>query len=215
MIRHTKSASRFAASSNGTPDYTARAAGGVLVAVLACALSVGGFSPADAKTKAPAKVKPEAASPADAGGGKPLLAATFGDWGAYTTMSGKTKVCYALGQPKERLPSGLKRDPAFLFISRRTAEGVKNEISFGMGFDLKEGTTVGTAEVGSAKVDLVAKGPNAWVKNPAEETTLLDAMKKGSRLVVKAASKKNNVTSDSYSLNGLAQAWEKVLKDCP
>ena len=176
------------------------------------ALLVGGAVPADGKAKKPAAT---AAAPADAGGGKPVPAGTYGDWGAYTTMNGKNKVCYALGQPKERLPNGLKRDPAFLFISRRTAEGVKNEISFGMGFDLKEGSTVGTAEVSIVKVELVAKGTNAWVKNPAEEATLLDAMKKGARLVVKAASKKNNVTSDSYSLNGLAQAWDRVLKDCP
>ncbi len=185
-----------------------------VAACAACVIAVlvGGVSPSDAKTKKPAA---QAAAPADAGGGKPVLAGSYGDWGAYTTMNGKSKVCYVLGQPKERLPNGLKRDPAFLFISRRTAEGVKNEISFGMGFDLKEGLTVGTAEVSIVKVDLVAKGSNAWVKNPAEETTLLDAMKKGARLVVKAASKKNNVTSDSYSLNGLAQAWDRVLKDCP
>ena len=185
-----------------------------VAACAACVIAVlvGGVSPSDAKTKKPAA---QAAAPADAGGGKPVLAGSYGDWGAYTTMNGKSKVCYVLGQPKERLPNGLKRDPAFLFISRRTAEGVKNEISFGMGFDLKEGLTVGTAEVSIVKVDLVAKGSNAWVKNPAEETTLLDAMKKGARLVVKAASKKNNVTSDSYPLNGLAQAWDRVLKDCP
>ena len=185
-----------------------------VAACAACVIAVlvGGVSPSDAKAKKPAA---QAAAPADSGGGKPVLAGTYGDWGAYTTMNGKSKVCYVLGQPKERLPNGLKRDPAFLFISRRTAEGVKNEISFGMGFDLKEGSTVGTAEVSIVKVDMVAKGSNAWVKNPAEETTLLDAMKKGARLVVKAASKKNNVTSDSYSLNGLAQAWDRVLKDCP
>lgn len=187
----------------------------LILTALCLSVCAGGVSSADAKAKAPAKTAAKPTPPADAAGNKPLLVGTYGDWGAYQTVSGKTKVCYALGQPKERLPAGLKRDPAYLFISRRTAEGVKNEISVGMGFALKEGATAGSAEVGTTKFELVAKGDNAWVKNAAEEAPLLDAMKKGSKLVIKAASKKDHVTTDSYSLSGLAQAWERVLKDCP
>ena len=165
------------------------------------------------KNKA-AKVEAKA-DKAEAKGPKPLLVGTYGDWGAYQTTSGKNKVCYALGQPKDRQPSGLQRDAAYIFISRRTAEGVKNEISFGMGFPLKEGASGGSAEVGTSHYELVAKGDNAWVKNAAEEAPLLDTMRKGSRLVVKAPSAKGHITTDSYSLNGLQQAWERVQKDCP
>ena len=53
------------------------------------------------------------------------------------------------------------------------------------------------------------------MKNPAEESQFIDAMKKGSKLVIKAPSIKGNVTTDTYSLSGLSQALDRVQKDCP
>lgn len=162
-----------------------------------------------------AKKKTEAAARAAPGGGKPVLVGTYGDWGAYHSQAGKSKTCYALAQPKERLPKGLNRDPAYVFISTRPSEGVRGEISVIMGFPLKEGASEASADVGAAKFELIAKGENAWVKNAAEEAQLIEAMRKGSRLTVKAPSKKGNVTTDHYSLGGLAQALDRVARDCP
>jgi len=161
--------------------------------------------------------KPEA-SKADKktakGNAKPLLLANYGDWGAFLAQTGKDKTCYALASPKERMPAGLQRDPAYVFISNRPAENVRDEISIIMGFPMKDGSA-GRAEVGSAGFELVAKGPNAWVKNPAEEAQFIDVMKKSAKLVVKASSIKGNMTTDSYSLAGFSQALERVMKECP
>jgi hypothetical protein len=148
------------------------------------------------------------------GGAKPVQVGSFGDWGAFLAQSGKEKTCYALASPKDRLPSGLPRDPAYVFISNRPAENVRNEISIIMGFPMKDGAEA-RAEVGNLGFDLVAKGPNAWVKNPAEEGQFIEAMKKSAKLVVKAPSIKGNVTTDNYSLTGFSQALDKVQKECP
>jgi invasion protein IalB len=137
---------------------------------------------------------------------------SFGDWGAYQTQ-GKSKTCYALAQPKTREPSSLKRETAYVFISYRPAENVKNEISVIMGFPMKDGADA-QALVGDAEFSLIAKGSNAWVKNPAEEGRLIDAMKKSSKLVVKATSSKGKASTDTYSLSGLQQALDKVRKEC-
>lgn len=158
---------------------------------------------------------------------KPLLVANFGDWGVYTSKSGKGKICYTLAQPKTREPSGLNRDPAYAFISNRPSEGVKNEPSFIMGFDLMAldpkkaaspkdaaAAKAATAMIGDKSFELFPKGANLWVKNPAQEPALIDEMRKGSKLVVKGASAKGNVTTDSYSLAGFGQALDKVQKDC-
>ncbi|ACB97041.1 hypothetical protein [Beijerinckia indica] len=144
--------------------------------------------------------------------GKPMLVASFGEWGAYLAQ-GKDKTCYALAMPKERQPGGLKRDPAYIFISQRPAENVRNEISIIMGFPMKDGSSA-KAEIGNARFDLVVKGTNAWVKNPAEETPFIEALKRGSKLVISAPSIKGHVTTDIYSLGGLSQALERVQKDC-
>ena len=159
--------------------------------------------------------KAKTAEPKDDAKGKPLLVGTYGDWAAYQSANKAAHVCYALSQPKDREPANLQRNPAFLFISRRPSNGVKNEISLDMGFPLKENAGGASADVGGAQFELVAKGTFVWVKNVAQEPELLDAMRKGSKLVIKAPSIKGHVTTDSYSLNGLQQAWERVQKDCP
>ncbi len=147
-------------------------------------------------------------------GGKPTLVGTFGDWGAYEAQGAKSKICYALAQPKERTPSTLKRDQAYIFISSRPGEGVHNEISVIMGLPLKEGSGDAKAEVGSTTFDLVTKGQNAWMKNAAQEGQLIDVMKKHGRLVVKAPGAKGSLATDAYSLSGLGQALDRVAKDC-
>ena len=182
--------------------------------------------------KKPAKAdaeKPKAEKSADAG--KPLLVVKFGDWGVYHTQAAKGPVCYTLAQPKERAPADLKRDAAYAFISDRPGEGVRNEVSFIMGFDVADGAaaadpkkgdpkkkpvdTQAVATVGDASFELLAKTSNLWVKNAAEEGQLIDQMRKAGKLQVKAASKKGNVTTDTYSLAGFSQALERVQKDCP
>ncbi len=163
---------------------------------------------------------------------KPLLVASFGDWGVYQTQATKGRVCYTLAQPKDRAPADLKRDPAYAFISDRPGEGVRNEISFIMGFDVvnppddagaaaaadskkKPAAKEATAIVGDQSFELLAKSANLWVKNAAKESQLVGEMRKGAKLEVKATSKRGNTTTDTYSLVGFAQALDRVQKDCP
>ncbi len=170
----------------------------------------------------------------DKGDNKPLLVASFGDWGVYQSQASKGRVCYTLAQPKDRAPADLKRDPAYAFISDRPGEGVRNEVSFIMGFDVanppdensddsgdkekakkKKPVIKGaTATVGDQSFDLLAKTTNLWVKNAAKEGQLVDEMRKGVKLEIRAMSKKGNLTTDTYSLAGFSQAIERVLKDC-
>ena len=80
--------------------------------------------------------------------------------------------------------------------------------------DKKNEPVAPTAEVGDATFDLLPKGANLWVKNAAQESELIAEMRKGKTLVVKATSKKGNLTTDTYSLAGFAQAIDRALKDC-
>ena len=71
--------------------------------------------------------------------GKPNLVATFGDWNVFVSQTPRGRICYVLAQPKTRAPEDLKRDPGYAFISDRPSEGVRNEVSFIMGFDVSGG----------------------------------------------------------------------------
>jgi hypothetical protein len=189
----------------------------ILPVLLACAYGFGQIAPALAASSHKASSKHESsskhASKAEEKKAKPVQVATYGDWGAFLAEAGKEKTCYALAQPKERDPASLRRDPAYVFISTRPGENIRNEVSIIMGFKMKDGGDA-QAEVGDASFDLISKGTNAWVKNPAKEGELIEAMKKGAKLVVKAASARGKMTTDSYSLSGLTQALDRVRKEC-
>jgi len=181
-----------------------------------------------------AETKPADKSKTEAPAAKPELVGSYGDWSVFHSQSGKNKVCYTLAQPKSRDPEDLKRDPGYAFISERPSEGVHNEVSLIMGFDVgapsaddsgdskdkkkdkkKNELVAPTAVIGDSSFDLLPKGANLWVKNAAQESALVAEMRKGKALVVKATSKKGNLTTDTYSLSGFAQAIDRALKDCP
>src|ERR1700727_2561151 len=196
------------------------------------------LAPALAATKAKPAPKPGAKEEPS----KPALVATFGDWNVFVGEVGKGRICYTLAQPKSREPASLNRDPGYAFISDRPAEGVRNEVSFIMGFDVaaadvaeskpdakpgekrapksdaKPKTSVGPAPVAlvdEATFEMLPKGGNLWVKNAAKESALIAEMRKGAKLVIKAASLRGHQSIDTYSLTGFAQAMERLQKECP
>lgn len=162
----------------------------------------------------PALAQPKPAAKPAPGQTQALLLETSGKWQAFATQGqGRARTCYALGTPTERKPANLKDVKGYIFITSRPAEGVKHEISFVMNFDLKEGIEH-QALIGEQKFTLVAKGQNLWMRNPAEEPRLLDAMRKGSALEVRATSKRGNATADKYALAGVTQTVRKAEEAC-
>lgn len=169
--------------------------------------------PAEAQTRRGEKTKPEAPAGAP-GGSQATLVETFSDWSAYTAQTGRSKICYALTQPKARTPANLKDTPAYLFVSFRPADNVKNEVAAVLNFDTKDGGSA-TLTVDRINYDLVTKGKNAWVKNPSEEILAIGTMAKGKTMTVAATSAKGNKTGDKYSLAGFQQALDRAKRECP
>ena len=175
----------------------------------------------DAKSEqkaAPAAKKngtPPAPQTAAAGGGAPTLLGQFGDWGAYTANSGGRTLCYAIAKPSSQAtqPTGRPRDPAYVFIATRPTENVRNEVSIIVGYPFKPGFEA-TVDIGSAKYAMFTQNDGAWVNNPAEEARVVDAMRKGSDLVVSGESGKGTKSTDRYTLRGLGQALDRVAQEC-
>lgn len=157
---------------------------------------------------------PAAAIPAP-GGGQPTLLGQFGEWGAYTATNAGKKVCYALAKPTAQAtePPKRPRDPAYIFVSTRPAENVRNEISIVIGYPFKPGLEA-SADIGSAKYALFTQADGAWVKNPAEEARMVDTMRRGSDMVISGESGRGTKSTDRYALKGLAQALDRVAQEC-
>jgi hypothetical protein len=147
------------------------------------------------------------------GPGGASLVATYSDWGVYTAQTGRSKICYALSQPKDRMPKNLNRDPAYLFVSFRPAESVKNEVALVLGFTAKENGPA-EAAIGNASYALITKAANAWLKNPAEEGQAIATMARSGTVTVKTQSARGSSLTDRYSLNGFGKALEHARKEC-
>lgn len=159
---------------------------------------------------AEAQQRQQAARPA-AAAQQGSAVAQFGDWGVFTSTTARGKVCYAASQPKSRAPATLQRDPAFFFLTSRPGENVRNEVSLTLGFPLRGDATV---VIGSTSFVMYTQATGAWIKNAAEEGRLVQAMRAGSQLTVRSTSQRGNVTTDTYSLTGLAQALDRVAQEC-
>lgn len=183
--------------------------------------------PAAAKPAAPAKpaaaapAKPAAAKPAattaakPVGDAEPKLLGQFGEWGAYAASPNGKKLCFALAKPgsSQTNPANRPRDPAFLFVSTRPGEKVKDEISVIIGYPIKPNSEV-TAAVGPTTFAMYSQEDGAWIKNAPDEAKMIDAMRKGADVVVKGESGKGTKTTDTFSLKGITQALDRVGQEC-
>jgi invasion protein IalB len=158
---------------------------------------------------------PASAQPKPNGSDQPTLLGQFGDWGAYKAAPGGKTVCFALSKPTSAVtePAGRNRDASYMFVSTRTSEKVKNEVSAIVGSPQKPGADT-SAAIGSESFAMYTQNDGAWIKNAAEESKLVNAMRKGSDLVLKSESTRGTKTTDTYSLKGLAQALDKVAEEC-
>jgi len=168
------------------------------LALLACA------APAEAQQRQTGRANP---------GGTAFEIGKAGVWGIFTSGEGRSKSCFVMAQPAERLPKGLTRDPAHVFVATRQGEAAKMEFSMLTGYPLKQGTDA-QLNVGAASFAGVGQNKTVWLKNPAEESRFIGELRKGGSLQVKGTSIRGNDTTDRYPLAGFGQALERAQKEC-
>lgn len=138
----------------------------------------------------------------------------FGPWGTYVSGEGAGRICFAMSEPKERLPANLNRGPGYLSVSIRPAEKVRGEASVVLGFAARESDPA-TATIGDRTFAMLKQGETLFLQNPAEESAFIAAMRQGSDLSVKLTSARGNAVTEVYSLSGFTRSLELAQKQCP
>ncbi len=154
-------------------------------------------------------------------GANPVAQATllgqYADWGAYTAQPGGRKVCFAISRPtsKQENPPNRRSDEhgVFMFVSTRPAEKVVNEVSL-LITNYAFNNSDATLALGGTNFPLQTQNDGAWTKNAGDESKLVDAMRKGSDLVVRATTSRGTQTIDTFSLKGISQALDRVAQEC-
>jgi hypothetical protein len=205
-----------------------RVAAALAAATAAMAFASLALAQQPATSTAPAKPRPQAAakpaqpaapitqaSASATGGVQPLLLGQYGGWGAYVATPAGKKVCFALSKPSESqtVPANKPRDAAYMFVSSRPAEKVRDEVSIIIGYGFKPNSDA-TIDLSGTNYAMYTQNDGAWIKNAAEEARLIDSMRRGSDLVVKGVSVRGTQSTDTYSLKGLAQALDRVAQEC-
>ena len=147
----------------------------------------------------------------------PTLLGAFSGWSAFQSSTADGKTCYVMAQPKSSEPKKAVRDPIYFLISDWPRRKAKAEMQIIPGYKYKDGSPV-TAQVGAQKVAFFAQNTagsgSAWVKDSADETRLADAMRRGSQVVVTGVSQRGTTTRDTYSLDGLGTALDRIHTAC-
>lgn len=139
----------------------------------------------------------------------------YGAWTVYRLNNAGALSCYAVTQPAKSDPPAARRDPAYLFLTHRPKEKVRSEFSVNMGYPLKPNSAGSLDILGAGKFTLVTNGEGAYLADGKQDAAAAAALRKGREAVVKATSKRGTATSDRYSLNGVAQALDRIDQECP
>lgn len=139
------------------------------------------------------------------------------DWSVFA--DGSPLECWGVSSPKTSentkggKPVAVRRGDILLFVTFRPGGSPSGEVSFtgGYPFDPKSNPVI---EVDGTKYDLMVDGEWAWPKTPADDSGLLDALKKGSQAVITAHSARGTQTKDTFSLLGFTAALAEAQKRC-
>ncbi len=154
-----------------------------------------------------------ALSPSSAQAGEPRLIGTFGNWSAYIFTENGNKVCYMASQPQKDEGNYKKRGEIFALITHRPAEGTQNVFSYITGYSYKAGSDA-TITIDGQRFVLFTQDDTAWTPDAESDKRLADAIRAGSKMVVKGTSSRGTLTTDTFSLRGSAAAHDKISKEC-
>lgn len=140
------------------------------------------------------------------------LLGEFRDWTAYTATESTGPVCFALSKPTEVTPSPDEFTEAWLYLTNRPSESVRNELNLVAGFTFAPDTTA-TATISGQSFELFTDKDAAWLLDPNQNDSLAGALRAGSTVVIEGTSDKGIRITETFSLSG-ATAASRAIESC-
>ena len=152
---------------------------------------------------------------------EPKSFGVFSDWEAVTFKDAKGKVCYITSHPKKADAAIMNRQAAltYVMVTHRPAEKTFDVVNIVAGYNYKDGSKV-TVDIDNEKLNLYTANNAAWAwDNPtaddqATDKKLVEAMRKGTSLVVHGTTARGTQTTDTYSLIGFNKAYTAIGTAC-
>ncbi len=145
---------------------------------------------------------------------EPELIGTFDQWKAYVFEENGHKVCYmAADKPSKAEGKYAKRGDPVALITNRPAEGTKNVFTYMAGYSYKTDSDVEISVDGKI-FKLFTQNDMAWAADAAADNAITQALRKGSKMVVKGTSSRGTQTKDTFSLKGSSKAHDAISQAC-
>lgn len=130
----------------------------------------------------------------------------FDGWAAF--KDAKPLRCYAIAKPQGKPPA-----PAYVTVSNWPDKQVRGALHIVLSRDVADETGARLV-VGDKRFTLIAKGRNAWAKDPREDAAIVAALRSAARMSVSARSAKGGTFTDRYTLAGVATAMDAATVGC-
>lgn len=137
--------------------------------------------------------------------------ARHADWSVVIAETNRGKLCYAAGSPRLRRPEGAVRGRAFVFVTTRPSDRVRDEFAVEFGFEVTSGSTL---TIGDETFALSGDMQGAWIASLADETRLVAAMRDRAQMTLRSLSQLGEETVDTYALTGFAEALAQARREC-
>jgi hypothetical protein len=141
------------------------------------------------------------------------LIGDFRDWSAYSAQEGAGALCFALSRPTQVAPAPDGFTEAYLYLTNRPAEGIRNEFNLVSGFAFAPDQPA-TVSVGGQSFELFTENDAAWLLDPSLGDRLASAIRAGSSLVVDGTSQGGVKVQQVFSLSGATAASRAIEGGC-
>ena len=137
---------------------------------------------------------------------------SYGDWQALTYEESGKPVCYVFAEPAKKEGQYTSRGQVYALVAHRPADKKLNVFTIISGYTYKEDSDA-TLQIGDQKFTLYTQEGMAWA-NDADDPKIVDALKKGTDMMVHGTSARGTETVDTYSLMGFAKAYAAIGDAC-
>ncbi len=140
---------------------------------------------------------------------------TYKDWSVYKRQDNSGLICFMSSVPKKLLGDYERknRGETRVFVSHGPGSSERNVVSVLAGYNYKKHSEV-TFEINKSEYILFTLENRAWSPGAEEDMNLINAMKRGKKLIVTGVSSRENKTIDEYSLSGFTLAKKFLDKSC-
>lgn len=140
------------------------------------------------------------------------LQKTFKQWTVYTAYTDNLKLCYMVSYPTKRKGNFKGAQEPYVMVTN--VNGKNTEISVTSGYRYSAKNPPVLVIDGEDRKLSIVQNQTAWFKLDKSDDITIEKMKKGNTMLVKARTRNGSTTTDTYSLMGFTNAYNKINELC-